>query len=125
MFLPMPRATLLMATPKNGKDDLKHLFIVLTHPNQDNDVLIVNLSSLYNRCDKTCTLDNQDHAFIKHTSYIAYKYSTIININKLAPLVVKQYPPMGVAIFEQICNGVLKSKYTPLKAKKFYSDYIQ
>jgi hypothetical protein len=68
MFLPLPRATLLLATPKSGKDDLKHLFIILTNANQDDDVLIVNISSLSNRCDDTCILNSSDHSFIKHKS---------------------------------------------------------
>ena len=98
---------------------------MLTNPNQDNDVLIVNISSLSNRCDETCTLNSSDHSFIKHKSYIAYKYSNITRVDKLETLIVKQYEPINIDIFNKICSGLLKSKHTPLKAKRFYTNYIK
>ncbi|MDC0920039.1 hypothetical protein OAQ81_01815 [Candidatus Thioglobus sp.] len=125
MFLPLPRATLLLATPKSGKDDLKHLFIILTNANQDDDVLIVNISSLSNRCDDTCILNSSDHSFIKHKSYIAYKHSNIIKVDKLESLVIKQYEPINIEIFNKICSGLLKSKHTSPKIKKFYMDCVK
>lgn len=110
MFLPLSRATLLLATPKSGKND---------------DVLIVNISSLSNRCDETCILNSSDHSFIRHKSYIAYKHSNIINVDKLEPLVIKQYEPINIDMFNKICSGLLKSKHTSPKIKKFYMDCVR
>jgi len=83
VFTPLPKATLLVATPKQGNQDLKHFFIILTTP-VDGVVITVNLSSCKTPFyDPSCILDKGDHSFIKHKSYIVYRHAEILKITQL------------------------------------------
>lgn len=57
MFVPLKRAVMLLATPKNPNDNSNHLFIVLTNPNQNQEVLAINITSS-DKFDKVCISQN-------------------------------------------------------------------
>ncbi len=124
MFVPLPKATLLVATPKSGNQNLKHLFIILTNP-VNNEIITVNLSTCKTKFyDKSCILNKGDHPFIKHKSYIAYHHSKILTITKLKSMTIKQLQPVSDNVFQRIISGLLQSKQTPNKIKQFYIDFI-
>lgn len=124
MFIPLPKATLLVATPKQGNQNLKHLFIMLTAP-IDDDVITVSLSSCKTQFyDKSCILNKGEHSFIKHKSYIAYHRSGVLKVIQLENMTIKQLEQVSDDVFKRIIGGLLKSKQTPNKVKKFYIDYI-
>ncbi len=124
MFAPLPKATLLVATPKQGNQDLQHLFIILTAP-IDGTVITVNLSSCKTKFyDKSCVLEKGDHSFIKHKSYIAYHHSEILKITQLKNMSIRQLEQVTENVFNRITSGLLKSKQTPNKVKKLFVDYI-
>lgn len=124
MFIPLPKATLLVATPKQGNQDLKHLFIILTTP-VDGVVITVNLSSCKTPFyDQSCILDKGDHSFIRHKGYIAYHRAEILKTTQLENMTIKQLEQVTDDVFSRIVGGLLKSKQTPNKVKKFFVDYI-
>ena len=124
MFVPLPKATLLVATPKQGNQDLQHLFIILTAP-IEGAIITVNLSSCKTKFyDKSCVLEKGDHSFIKHKSYIAYHRSEILKITQLKNMTIRQLEQVTENVFKRITSGLLKSKQTPNKVKKFFVDYI-
>lgn len=121
MFIPIPKATILLPTPKKDNPDLKHLFIIITKPNKDNKILTVNISSCNNYYyDSTCILAKNCHSFINKKSYIAYRHSKVFSVNELNKLSFKSLEPIKDSIFNRICLGLLKSKHTPFGIKEFY-----
>ncbi|OIR24491.1 hypothetical protein BGC33_10720 [Bathymodiolus thermophilus thioautotrophic gill symbiont] len=124
MFIPLPRVTLLVATPRQGDKDLRHLFIILTEP-VNGEIVTVNLSSYKTSFDdKSCVLDKGDHPFIKHKSYIVYHRSEILKATQLENITIRQLEQVADDVFRRIIQGLLQSKQTPNKVKKFYRDYI-
>lgn len=124
MFIPLKRATILLATPKHQNDSIKHLFVVLTNPNKAKEVLIINITSS-DKFDETCILTNKDHSFISRKSYVSYRYSNIINADKLKDLVIKTYEPINQETLDRIVKGLYKSRYTKQKAKTFYTNSLK
>lgn len=124
MLIPLPKATLLVATPKPKNQDLKHLFIILTKP-VDGVIITVNLSTCKTKFyDKSCILEKGEHSFIKHKSYIAYNRSEILKVTQLKNITIRQLEQVSDDIFNRITSGLLKSKQTPNKIKKFFINYI-
>lgn len=123
MFIPLKRATILLATPKHQNDSINHLFVVLTNPNKAKEVLIINITSS-DKFDETCILTNKDHSFISRKSYVSYRYSNIINADKLKDLVIKTYEPINQETLDRIVKGLYKSRYTKQKVKTFYTNFL-
>jgi hypothetical protein len=122
VFVPLKRATILLATPKQGNE---HLFIVLTNPNKAKEVLIINITSSDKFYDKSCVLEKGDHSFIKHKSYIAYRYCNIIHADKLKDLVIRTYEPINQETLDRIVKGLYKSRHTKQKVKTFYTNSLE
>jgi hypothetical protein len=123
MFIPIQRATVLLATPKNINDNTNHLFIVLTAPNELDEVLIINITSS-DKFDQTCILTSKDHSFINRESYVSYRYCNIIKCEKLNELLIKSYEPVSQDVLDKIIRGLYKSKHTKQKIKNFYTKFI-
>jgi hypothetical protein len=122
-FVPTRRTALLLRT---GSE--RHLFFVLTDPHGEPPaVLIANASTVprkYVPYDKTCILQGSDHRFLDRPSYIAYQFSEIVFVKKIAQGVLTGDMKPMAAISEEccarICAGVLTSPAVPLKCKRFY-----
>ncbi len=124
MFVPLKRATILLATPKHQNDSTNHLFIVLTNPNKAKEVLIINITSS-DKFDETCILTNKDHLFINRKSYASYRYCNIIHADKLKDLVIRTYEPINQETLDRIIKGLYKSRYTKQKVKTFYTNSLK
>lgn len=126
MFIPLPKATLLIPSGSANNPDKKHFFVILTKQNNHGELLIVSLSSIKpgNFHDKTCLLYPGDHPFIRHDSYVNYRHARIeaerrlrlgIRDGKFIP-----HDPFGDEIFFRICQGIMESRFTAHKIKEFY-----
>lgn len=130
LFLPLKRATLLIPSGPQNDQSRKHLFILLTDPQDDEAgkkcVLMVSLSTIKPGMphDPTCILYAGDHPFVKHNSYVAYQKARLEEANKLLRGVrngqLAPHDPMDSAIFVQICKGLEESRLTPAKLLSFY-----
>jgi len=132
LFIPVRRATLLVPSGPEHDPNRKHLFILLTDPpNPDGEVLLVGVASVQERLphDPTCLLYLGDHPFIRHKSYVNYAFARIEPVGKLVNG-VKQglFDPQGTlgeAVFARVCKGLLESRRTTPKIRKFYEDAQQ
>ena len=130
LFLPLKRATLLIPSGPDNDLDRKHLFILLTDPQDDGsgtkEVLLVSLSTIRANIphDATCVLYPGDHPFVKHESFVVYQRSRIEDANKVLKGVKdgKLIPqdPMDSSVFARICQGLENSRLTPARILKFY-----
>jgi len=62
-----------------------HLFIVISDPDTDGSVLVVNASTLRNprRDDSSCVLEPGDHPAISRKSFIAYYFAEVIKTSTI------------------------------------------
>lgn len=59
-----------LANRRNGKE---HLHFVISNPDGNGNVLLVNISSLNEyESDRSCVLNSTDHELIRHPSVIKY-----------------------------------------------------
>jgi hypothetical protein len=129
LFIPVRRATLLVPSGPEHDPNRKHLFILLTDPpNADSEVLLVSLASVQEHLpyDSTCLLYPGDHPFIRHKSYVNYAYARIEPVGKLVNGVKQRlFDPQGTldeTVFARVCKGLLESRHTTPKIRKFYED---
>lgn len=129
MFIPFRRASLLIPSGPVQDPQRKHLFIVLTDPFDDTGngisrVLLVNLSTVRDGCDRACILRPGDHSFVKHDSFVAYWSARIEEAGKIASAVHKNlfqaHHPVSERVMLKICQGLESSKHTAPKILKFY-----
>jgi hypothetical protein len=108
----------LRVTDPNGSYD-SHLWIVVSRPETDNDnVLIVNLTSW--RCDKdqACVLDVGDHPYIRKKTCVNYPDSKIVSSQQLDALIqsghLEKHDPVTMELLERIRQGAMLSRFMPL-----------
>ena len=129
----MRKITLLLPTFTGDNDDLKHLFFLLTDPcfdgelNQENAILLVNCSSVKpdKPHDNACYIEQGEHEFIKHRSYIVYKQARIETLEK-----IERGISTGRFIKKEIINGelykrILKGAFTSLHIERGYTRFIK
>lgn len=107
----------------------RHLFIVLTNPSKDGEVVTVGVSTIRDSTpddELTCMLNTGDHPFIRHPSYADYKRACIEKASLLeyeyAQKIIRPMADMDGDVLRRICRGLLKSKKTRIKVQEFYED---
>lgn len=102
----------------------KHLFIVCTDPNDDDDVVLVSIASWRNDlCDGTCVLENGCHSFVRHKSYVFFRQARIEKSATLQRGLDQRvlFPDDDVSeeVLKAAAEGLLKSKQTPWQVVRF------
>jgi len=130
VFLPLRRGTLLIPSGPPGDEDRRHLFILLTDPQDDgvrkNWVLLVSLSTVRRGVphDRSCILQPGDHPFVRNDSYVVYQKARLEEADKLLRGVksgqLVPHDPVPIAVFTRVCKGLEASRLTPNKLLQFY-----
>jgi hypothetical protein len=103
-----------------------HLYFVVSDPDVDNNVLVVNMTTLRNlgRADKACILNIGDHPEIKHQSFIVYRKAIEVSMPKIVERVFSKEYNMAERLsgetLKKIQEGAKKSKFLPAKFKKYF-----
>lgn len=121
LFIPLKKASLLI--PSSQKDD-NHLFVIITNPCKEGKVLIINFSTIRSdKHDPACVVNKGDHVFIKHPSYVVYRYSKIVSANELSKKVKSgefiQHQPITDQLLARIQDGI-SSSFANLEIKKYF-----
>lgn len=102
----------------------KHLFIVCNDTCRHGLNLLVNISSFYDGCDRTCLLDVGDHPFVRHLSYVFYAKAQISKAEQiqrgLAQNKLTAQPDMAEWVFLRVEAGVTASPDTPLNVVRYF-----
>ena len=108
-----------------------HLHIVLTDPfGKPERVFIVNLCSYNGKHyeDETVIIKKDEHAFVKHDSYVAYDYAKRTKVDVILKLfadgkaIIKD--DITQALHDRITIGLLKSERTPSDIKSLYRRFF-
>ncbi len=98
---------------------IPHLWIIISDPTPNNEVVIVNVTTADLSVDTSCTIKRGDHPFIKHESVIAYHYARLISVNKITEWKTKHYYESWTSVkyllLKRIQQGAIDSEYTPQK----------
>lgn len=124
------KATLLIPSGPNHDPSRKHLHIVVTDPNASGDVLIVCVVSIppTNIYDSSCTFFPGEHPFIFKDSYIAFRFSRVVQVSLLeAGVAAGDYiakADLDEKRFADVVAGLIDSPFTTPKILKFYQSAV-
>jgi hypothetical protein len=97
--------------------EISHLWIIITPPNDQNEVVIVNLTST--QCDSTCRVAVGDHPFVKKPSVIRYQDARLRSLVRLETALkrglIQPHHPAAGGLLKKIQQGALESEFTPNK----------
>ena len=116
---------------KDSKDEegnpLGHIYFVISNPDIDNNVLIVNMTTIRNtgREDLSCILHIGDHPRITNESYIRYDKAFELGTAKIIELVLNKTiilkEDLDPAVLKRIQEGAKKPEALKGKFKKYFS----
>lgn len=112
-----PGDTFLSLSPGS----LDHLWIVVTPPNRDNEIAIVNMTTKRADSDLACEIAVGDHPFVQHDTVISYADAQLVphqliesNVRKA---VLPTRAPVSRELLRRIQYGALASDRTPIKVQ--------
>lgn len=124
--MPIAKAgTLLIPSGPSHDPDRRHMFIVCNDTDENGQNLIVPVASWTNDlCDPTCRLESHEHGFLRHASYVLYRYARIeaatALLGGLASGDLTTNDPVNGQVFLKVRNGVCRSPQTPRKIKTYF-----
>ena len=107
-----------------------HLFVIVLEPQGANRiVIIVNIESFRSpKQDQTTILEPGVHEFVIRHSYVNYARARLVPIDELEMLIksgdAKVKSPLDSNTFKKVCDGILKSKFTPYEVRDVYENYL-
>jgi hypothetical protein len=103
-----------------------HLWFVVSLPQENPEVVIVNLTTHSQSKDQSCILDVGDHPWIKHKSCISYRDAKLVSEEKLDFLVRQGHlsPQAAIAdaVITKILIGAEITDEMPMKCQKVLID---
>lgn len=79
----MPKKQTFLDEPTT-ENNIKHLRIVITDANKDSEFLTVPVDTLRSEYqDKSCIINVGDHSFIKHKSFVNYKFAAVLTFQQI------------------------------------------
>jgi len=112
------------------RSSVKHLYIIITDPNEHGQVLVVNITSYKGTRieDNSCLLKNGCHSFIKHDSVVNYSQTVCTTIEKIENAMkrfgerrIKKMQPISDHVLNAIQSGARISGRLKIKYRRFFS----
>jgi len=107
-----------------------HLWVVLTNPNPDGIILVVNVTTVYSNdknIDATVRLNTGDHPFIDRQSYIYYRGAMMIEVSELQTAEragrLKMHDGCSEKLLSIVRSGIGASKHCSRVIKRFFNDH--
>jgi len=105
---------------------LEHMYFVLSEPDIEDKVLVVNITDINNPAgkDTSCILNVGDHPKITKKSVAYYKkameMSASVILKKLQTKDLNQIEDLSKQILKKMQDGAKQSKFLPTKFKKYF-----
>lgn len=95
----------------------RHLHVVLSHPTQQNHLVVATMISTYDddRKNSSCVIRPEDgHPFIKHFSYVVYEVAGVYTLDELEAAErqgsLQRKPPFSPEVLERILRAADKTE---------------
>jgi len=103
-----------------------HLHIVASKPDRDGEVIVVSVSTIYHFADRTVLIRAGEHPWIKHESYVAYRFAKLQKMvdieSRLAVRSEMAKEPCSEALTKRVQEGLLESDQTENGVKHFFRE---
>lgn len=98
-----------------------HLYAVISRPSVP-EVVLVNLTTLRPRSDRSCLVDPGEHPFVTRPTCVAYQYAEVVPTAileaKLAAGILRPREPLLMRIWE----GATITRFLPLRCHQVLPD---
>jgi hypothetical protein len=118
------KASLLVPSGTYHDPEKKHLHVICSNPDANGDVVIVSITSYTNDlCDQTCLLQQHEHPWLRHLSYVLYRKAEIVSAAALksgvesGEVIVRD--DVKPQTYLRIKNGLCNSTQTKRKVKQY------
>jgi len=107
-----------------------HFFILILKCDNEKIVLAnIDKTRGKKRYDTTTILHaGEGHEFVVEESYVNYDFSELTTIDKITTMLENRTAAyrgvMDAAIVQRICDGILKSKFTPYEVREAFEDRL-
>lgn len=112
--------TYLISTPPDYQTE--HLFIIIITIDDD-EALIVNITTKKENSDMSCIITTGDHDFITHDSVINYKDAIKTKIKLLKTNIennnITPHSPVSEDLLQRILKGASNSEFLPKEFKEY------
>lgn len=114
----------------DGNSDREHLYFVLNCMTEDNQVAVVNVSSLKNRPsdDPSCMISESEHPELWKLSFVYYKGMRILDARELSEAVdrgeLNPVDRMSANLIHRALRGASQSPHCSPNQVKFLSSRI-
>lgn len=109
----------------NDRPGDDHVRIVISDPTFD-EVVIVGLTTLRKRSDRSCLFQKGDHEFIEHETCVAYEYAEVIHVEELRKRLqdgqARERQPATRHMLGKIWYGAASTNRMPLKCLKILQE---
>jgi hypothetical protein len=120
---------------RTSRGEIRHLNVVITEPDNDNNVLVVPVCTYQEKDgkpflgqDQSCLLPAKCHPFIKQKSYIRYSNAIAMNLidifNGLSKGKLIKQPDFENSFVQDMQRGAEESIFLPEKLKRFFEFFI-
>jgi hypothetical protein len=127
--------TFLNTPDKTSRGGIRHLNIIITNPDDDNNVLVVPVCTCREKDGKpflgqdlSCLLPAGCHPFIKEKSYIRYHHAKVMNLidifNGLNKGKLKRQEDIDIHFVQDMQRGAEESPFLPEKLKMFFEYFL-
>ena len=130
MFRGKPGDCLLIETNEEVGHIKSHLFVIILEGEiYTRNTIIVNIQSVpKGKFDNTVVLRKGDHEFIDHDSFVNYRLARIISLSELEKKIAEGTAVVKSSfdndIFQLICDGISKSRFTPAEVLEMYQNSL-
>ncbi len=105
-------------------DDVGHLHVIVTKPDQSGKVVTVSITSRHKKSDAMVPLEVGDHPYIKHSSVVTFNYAKVRTIAEIEAVIASgeadAKDPMDEKFLKRCRAGIKESEYTPYEVLEFY-----
>ena len=118
-----------------ARGEIRHLNVVITEPDEDNNVLVVPVCTYretdgkpWPGQDSSCILNARCHSFIKTKSFIMYRNAKAMNLvdifNGIQKGRLTKQPDFNISIVQDIQRGAEESFFLPTKYRHFFNYFL-
>lgn len=120
----MLRAGQTILLPKPGHDTA-HLWVILTAPDAQGQVLLINFTTLRPHSDATVVIQSGEHPFVVHSTVAHYADVRLTGASAIEAAITsghfRTHQDCSAALLGRLIAGVLASPYAPEKIKRYVS----
>lgn len=127
--------TFLNKPDETTRGRIRHLHVVITNPDDENNVLVVPVCTYREKDDHplpgidcSCILPAKCHSFIMQKSYIRYSNAKMMNqidiFNGLQKGTIIKKPDIDKRFIQDMQKGAEESPFLPEKLKRFFEYFL-